>query len=332
MKRLELVEFLKGYSIFTIIIFHYLQTLHLPSPYSQFIFFGGTGVHLFVLLSGFGLYLSYRTKPLSYPLYLKKRLSKIYIPYIIVVTVSAVVSLFIPIYENSLYAYGGHVFLYKMFDESIVGSYGYPLWFISMIIQFYIVFYLLVFLAEATSIRTFLVICFLSSLVWIALVIWLGKEPQRVWNSFFLRYLWEFGLGMAIAHYLIRNDFRLPFKFRPWVFLIIGVVNCALYAFLALKGGSVGAMTNDIPALIGYSSIAIWIYLISIPFVNSFFIFSGKISYTLYLLHTLVLLLLIHFVDERMLSVSLLIALVITYMTAIPYNSAVTRLYNRLGV
>ena len=201
-----------------------------------------------------------------------------------------------------------------------------------MIIQFYIVFYLLAFLAEAASFRTFLVICFLLSLAWIALVIWLGKEPQRVWNSFFLRYLWEFGLGMAIAHYLIKKDFGLTFKFRPWFFLIIGVVNCALYAFLALKGGSVGAMTNDIPALIGYSSIAIWIYLISIRFVNSFFVFSGKVSYTLYLLHTLILLLLMHFLDELILPVTLLLALLLTYMTAIPYHNAITRLYNRLGV
>jgi peptidoglycan/LPS O-acetylase OafA/YrhL len=281
---------------------------------------------LFVLLSGFGLYLSYRSRPLSYPLYLKKRLSKIYIPYILVVTVSAVISLLIPIYDNSLYAFGGHVFLYKMFDESIVGSYGYPLWFISMILQFYIIFYLLVFLAEETSFRTFVVICLLLSLAWIAVVIWLDKEPQRVWNSFFLRYLWEFGLGM------VRNDFRLPFRLPSWVFLIIGVVNCALYAFLALKGGSLGAMTNDIPALIGYSSIAIWIYLISIRFVNSFFILSGSVSYSLYLLHTLVLLLLIHFLDERMVAVALIPALVITYLIAIPYNSLVTRLYNRLGV
>jgi peptidoglycan/LPS O-acetylase OafA/YrhL len=219
-----------------------------------------------------------------------------------------------------------------MFDERIVGSYGYPLWFISMILQFYIVFYLLMFLAEKTSIRTFLVICFLLSLAWIAVVIWLDKEPQRVWNSFFLRYLWEFGLGMTLAHYLIRTNFRLPFRFSPWLFLIIGVLNCALYAFLALKGGSLGAMTNDIPALIGYSSIAIWIYLIGIRFVNSFFILSGKVSYSLYLVHTLVLLLLIHFLNARMLPATLILALVLTYLIAIPYNNVVTRLYNRLGV
>ena len=52
MKHYEIIDFLKGYSIFTIVVFHYLQFLGLPHPLSELINFGGTGVHLFVLLSG----------------------------------------------------------------------------------------------------------------------------------------------------------------------------------------------------------------------------------------------------------------------------------------
>ena len=332
MKRLEVVEFLKGYSIFTIIIFHFLQTLHLPTPWSQFIFFGGTGVHLFVLLSGFGLYLSYLRKPLTYPQYLKKRLSKVYIPYIVVVLVSALISLWKPIYDNSLYALGGHIFLYKMFDESIMGSYGYPLWFISMILQFYLIFYCLVFIVRRTSMRLFLAICFILSIGWISLVMIIGKDSERVWNSCFLRYLWEFGLGMFIADKLLKSDFRLPFKVKPSYFLITGLINCVLYAFLALKGGAIGRMTNDIPALFGYSCIAVWVYLLCLTPINRFFTFAGKISFSLYLLHYLILYVCLFVFHAYSTPMILAAALLLTLIVSFYYQKVVSALYKVLGV
>ena len=186
MKRFEIVDFLKGYSIITIVLYHYLQFLHLSSPYDQIIRFGGTGIHLFILLSGFGLYYSHLNKPLTYPAFLRKRISKIYVPYIFVVLVSALIALFIPVYPNSWYALGGHVFLYKMFDESIIGSYGYPLWFISMILQFYLAFHLIVWIKSKLNNIQFLTLALLISAIWIALVILLNKGDERVWNSFFL--------------------------------------------------------------------------------------------------------------------------------------------------
>jgi peptidoglycan/LPS O-acetylase OafA/YrhL len=324
MKRLPIIEFLKGYSIFTIIIFHYLQHLKLGQPYSQFIFFGGTGVHLFILLSGFGLYLSYLHKPLPYWTYLKKRTSKIYFPYIAVVTLSAILSLIVPIYDNSLYAFGGHVFLYKMFDESIMGSYGYPLWFISTILQFYLVFYILVLLVKKMGDAAFLVFCLALSVGWTFLVLSIGKESERVWNSFFLRYVWEFALGMVIAETLVKNKYDLPFKISSAWLLVVGVVNCALYALLAMKGGAIGKLVNDIPALIGYSCIAVWIYQLGIGAIDRFGLFTGRISYPLYLLHSLILLLALQ-LRIFPLPAALLLALVITYAAAYGFQLLLTR-------
>ncbi len=324
MRRLEIIQFLKGYAIFSIIIFHYLQTLKFPRPFNQLIFFGGTGVHLFILLSGFGLYLSYLNKPLTYPVYLKKRMGKIYTPYILVILISAFISLFIPVYENSLYALGGHIFLYKMFDESIMGSYGYPLWFISTILQFYLVFYVLVFFAKRLTNIQFLIICLGLSLVWTFIVLSINQESQRVWNSFFLRYLWEFGLGMVIAFRLKQNNYQLPFKVKPAYVLVIGVANCVLYAALALKGGNIGKMINDVPALIGYSSIALWVYQLRLQIVNKFFAFTGSISYSLYLLHYLILLTALLLLRHLPHTVTLAISLMITYLLAVSYQKAIS--------
>ena len=63
MKKLDIVNFLRGYSIFTIVLMHLVQSYPLPSWLMKVTAFGGAGVHVFILCSGFGLYLSYLNKP-----------------------------------------------------------------------------------------------------------------------------------------------------------------------------------------------------------------------------------------------------------------------------
>lgn len=290
MKRLKFIDYLKGYSIFTIVLLHYMSGLNPEPVVKNLISFGGTGVHLFVLLSGFGLYLSYLNRPVSLPVFFKKRFMRLYIPYILIVLLSALISLFLPVFHNSLYALGGHVFLYKMFDESIMGSYGYPFWFISMIIQFYFVFYLLVKIKDRVNNDVyFFAAGLILSLSWSLLVILLDKASMRVWNSFFLQYLWEFLAGMVIADRVYKSSGKFNHTIKNIHFLVIGLLSTAAYGLLALKGGLAGKMLNDVFALTGYAFLAIWIYRLNIGYINQFFVFYGNISLTVYLLHILVL-------------------------------------------
>jgi len=290
MKKLDIVDFLKGFSMLTIVLYHYLNKIDLPSYLLTASRFGGTGVHLFIFLSGFGLYLSHLRKAISYPAFLKRRLSKVYLPYIIIVLISALIAVFLPIYDNSLYALGGHLLFYKMFDESIVGSYGYPLWFISMILQFYLAFPLILWLRKVLKGHYFLIVSFIVSLSWSALVLYTGKESLRVWNSFFLQYLWEFALGFSIAQWLQNKNYQFQLKIRPWQSLSLGLIACTIYATAALKGGDQAMLFNDIPAFFGYTLLAIWLYQIAHTKIKSFFLFTAKLSYSLYLLHYLCLL------------------------------------------
>ena len=94
MKRLDIITFLRGFSIFSIVIFHYFQYLNVSPMVNKAINFGGTGIHLFLLLSGFGLWYSYLNKPLKFMDFLKRRFGKIYFPYITIVLISALISLF----------------------------------------------------------------------------------------------------------------------------------------------------------------------------------------------------------------------------------------------
>lgn len=89
MKKLEVINFLRGFAIFTIVLMHGVQG-YLDGVMHKVVSLGGAGVHVFILCSGFGLYLSYMNKPLGYTDFLRKRFGKVYFPYIIVIGLYAV--------------------------------------------------------------------------------------------------------------------------------------------------------------------------------------------------------------------------------------------------
>src|ERR1700733_6527178 len=235
-KKIEVIDFLKGYSILSIVIFHLFQSISLPPFIARGIDFGGTGVHTFIFASGFGLYLSHLKKPLDIIGFLKKRFTKIYTPYILVVALIAFVSLFVPIYENSLYAFLGHVLLYKMFDNDIICSYEYQFWFISTILQFYLLFPLIVKGKEKLRDAPFLLISLFLSLAWGILLIVTGKDFYRDWTSAFFTYLWEFSLGMLCADRLFRQGYKF-WDIPKLVLLLLAVGGIGLYGLLALNFG-----------------------------------------------------------------------------------------------
>lgn len=56
MKRLYIIDYLRGFSIFTIVMAHSIIGNGLPKIIDAVASFGGAGVHVFLLVSGFGLY------------------------------------------------------------------------------------------------------------------------------------------------------------------------------------------------------------------------------------------------------------------------------------
>ncbi|NQX38578.1 Peptidoglycan/LPS O-acetylase OafA/YrhL, contains acyltransferase and SGNH-hydrolase domains [Pedobacter steynii] len=329
-ERFVLIDFLKGYSIFTIVIFHILQYFSLPQPFDKAIFFGGTGIHTFFLVSGFGLALSSGNKEISYLNFLKKRFDKIYLPYILIVCLSAGLCLFLPLFDQpSWYAFLGHVFFYKMFDNDITISYGHQLWFISTIIQFYLVFPFLLKLLNRIPGKWFICIGFLISIFWSIFVFLMEKSDLRIWNSFFLQFMWEFMLGMAMARW--KDKSFLNRKFNHLYLMLFTGLGLLTYAFLAFKGGQVGRLFNDIPALIGYTGLAVMVYNFRIKAVNDFFLFTGKISYALYLIHVLVITVGLYVIHALQLSVPLsallFVCFILCYVFAYWYTNLINLIY-----
>ena len=142
MKKLDVINYLRGFSIFTIVLMHLLQSYQFPSWFMKVSSFGGAGVHVFILCSGFGLYLSYLNKPSGYKEFLKKRFGRIYWPMAIVCLATACWMLFRG--KEVLMPLLGNLLLFKMFVPELESSMGGQMWFISTIIQFYIAWPLIV--------------------------------------------------------------------------------------------------------------------------------------------------------------------------------------------
>jgi peptidoglycan/LPS O-acetylase OafA/YrhL len=244
--------------------------------------------------------------------------------------ISALIAIFWPVYEGSWNALGGHVFLYKMFDEQIIGSYGYQLWFMSTLFQFYLVFYILVNLENYLSKRLFLFLSVIISLMW-ALIVWcLGKEDQRIWNSFFLQYIWEFVLGMVLAGWL--KEGKLKQNFRAVHFLLPGIIFCGLYAWMGMKGGAAGHLFNDYFALLGYSSIAIFLYKILPHSWVKGMVWIGTFSFALYLWHMLILEIVKYLSGDAIAIYHLAIILIISVAVSYWYNKWFTLFIEKYNV
>lgn len=313
MRKLDVVNFLRGYSISTIVIMHLVGMLGISGIWEKAAAFGGAGVHVFILCSGFGLYLSYLRKPLGYIAFLKKRFTRIYMPMAVLCVATAVWMAcmgrewFIPLWGNLL--------LFKMFVPELESSMGGQMWFVSTIIQFYLAWPLIVKLFNTRGVKLALII----SLLWSTTVGLLGYAEERVWNSFFLQYLWEFCLGMKMAE--IYHDNPKALEVPRWKYLLtLCVAGVGLTGIMGFAGWP-WKLYNDIPSLMGYMSLALIIYKVGIKPLNRLLEWTNRFSYEWYLVHMLVFDIIFYCIGYNVpIAVVFVLCLLLSYSTAIAYS------------
>lgn len=267
----------------TIVVMHLVQGLFGSNLLNSALSFGGAGVHLFILCSGFGLYLSHIRRPLGYGSFLQRRFRKVYIPYAVIVVISFVT----PFYcasPDKLRWLLSHLLLYKMFFSEYIETLGVQLWFVSAIIQFYILWPVIVKSFELTGRwgKWYpFIIALVVSLAWATVVALTGNGDKRNWNSFFLQYLWEFVLGMYLARWYVRSDFKLPDV--GWWLLLATIAVCVPLTYICGKAGGILKLYNDVPSLFGYTALATLVYKARI--LNRIVDFTSSFSYEWYLVH-----------------------------------------------
>jgi len=282
MQKSVFIDYVRGLSILTIVIYHLTLDAALPPIWRAIFAFGGAGVHVFFFSSGYGLAKSRYT---TYFDFAKRRLNKVLLPYYITVTLIFVLNIFLKIYPSGLSAYLSHIFLYKMFVPEYDISFGGHFWFISTIIQFYLVFPILLRFLKSDKLYLFFASALFISLAYSTIVNFTPYAGERILNGFFIQYLWEFTLGMVIA----KSDKLGKMIDQPIIYYFIIAIFCVpLTAFLAIKGGVVGRNLNDIFSFSAYTAISIILYRLAGP-LKKFVLWVTSFSYGLYLIHVFIL-------------------------------------------
>ncbi|MBS5116139.1 MAG: acyltransferase [Erysipelotrichaceae bacterium] len=315
MKKIELIDFLKGASIFAIVIMHFIITFknYFNPLLVKASLYGGAGVHVFIVCSGIGLALSYKKNPIIFFSFIKKRVKKIYIPYIIVVFFSFLCG-FMYKGEDQLLALSSHIFLFKMFIEKYDTSFGSQFWFISTIFQLYLIFIPLMKLVKKTSIKKVFVFSIFISILWWCFLGFNNLSNIRIYSGFFLQYFWEFVLGVYIGYDLDNIKY---YTANNIIILVIFLLCTLLYGISGFIGGNL-KMFNDVFSLLSFGSILILIYNLKNTSINKFFIRISSYSYEWYLVHILVFESLIYYFGLSIFS----------FVVAVPLSMLVAYFYN----
>lgn len=273
-------EALKGFAMLGIVFSHigyFLVTDH------NFLFplsiESGVGVNLFLLLSGLGLTLSQLNKPLSIKQFYLKRLPKILLPLWLVIS-----CLFLTdwIFLHKTYSILEIAQSYLGFypSSNIFGDLDSPLWYLSMILYFYLIFP--IFFWPKKILLSALVMFVITYLI-LQLPLPIDHGVSDLYQLHFL----AFPLGILTA-WLIQNaqKFKTLTKlFEPlWLRVILAIILFGVFCYYSINSG-VGQATQIEQSISLISTYLIMLVFWILPIRFKLFNLIGKYSYEIYLLH-----------------------------------------------
>lgn len=329
MNRIRLVDYMKGLSMVAIVLLHTIYTYgySIPTQIRKVSLMLGLGSHVFIVCSGFGLYISHLKNPVGYRDFYKKRFIKMYLPYIVIVIITASVP-FIYTGINRGQALLSHIFLYKMFSIEYMESLGGQLWFISTIIQFYFSFFILIKMYSKFGGKILGIISLVISMSCATFTYISGVSEIRIWNSFFLQYIWEFVLGMIFAELYFNNKIERIQSIKPLILFLTSIICIGIYGIMAMTGFIV-KQYNDIFGVIGCLSALLLFYKISSDKIIKLISSIGKFSYEWFLVHILIFEITINLLNDKVPnSYILVIMFFVSLGISIIYNKLWTKIYN----
>ncbi|MCJ8163625.1 acyltransferase [Pontibacter sp. E15-1] len=285
-ERNSFITVAKGVSIVTIVLYHYLPYVSSAGLLSRAYYIGGAGIYIFLFASGYGLYHSRVT---TWASYCKKRFARVLVPYYIGITVIFLLNAHLHIYPDGWKEYLSHMLLFKMFYEPYASSFGNHFWFIATIVQFYMLWPVLLAGINRFSAAQVISASILISVGYSVVITLLGVSGVTIWFRFVLQYIWVLVLGAVVAKHGWLPAL-LNYSYRVYV----GVVLLCLGIVLVIAGfaGEGGMLFNDYFMFLGFSAGCAVVYFISlrITLFKRLAIWVESFSYSLYILHMFVLL------------------------------------------
>lgn len=310
-ENLKIIYIFKGFSILMIVLYHLVfNFLNVPNIIKTFSSYGGAGVHIFFILSGFGLYYSFLKKGFHLKDYVKKRVFRTYLPYIFIILISACLP-FMYEGEDRAIAVLSHILLFKMAVPRYESSFGVQMWYMSTIFQFYLVFPILINFLKKIDIKKVFFISIIISLVWATISSIFDLNNNICLNYFFLQYIWEFVLGMYFCKLYVNNKISID-KINVLELIVIFISTFLIYGIMSIKGGFLKNY-NDIFSVVSFGALTLIIYKMKI--FNNILTVLGKYSYEIYLTHYLVMSITFNYLKSSSL-ITALLTIVLVFVVA----------------
>ena len=267
----ENTEALKGLAILLIILHHITQALESPGLMSPFIGFGYMGVAIFFFLSGYGLSMSGLAKRNYTDSFFRRRIFRVWLPYVLVNIVSLGVA--IVCYHQS-YSIHGFIFYalgIRMFDGVT--------WFVYAIMFFYLLFYLCF---NYFSVKHAILALFTCVFLYASILHFFHFGANLINSAF------AFPLGVLIAHAKMQIFTWLRSCYTK---CLLGVL--VIFAGFYLLGIYPAALGLHVKTWIGISQILsmnalvlfVCVILCKLELHSRSMVFIGGVSYEMYLIH-----------------------------------------------
>jgi peptidoglycan/LPS O-acetylase OafA/YrhL len=289
---LDTTNELKGFAILSIILAHIAYCLVNDNlflwPLSNW---AGVGVDVFFFLSGFGLMMSGLKKDLSIGKFYLKRLSKVIVPvwiflvvFLILDKIALGISYPTGVMAKSFLGFFGTADIYKDINS--------PLWFITPLLFYYILFPIF-FSKKYPEVSAVLLLCLGFLLLRFDLPV--SERVKELWTLHNI----GFPLGVFFAGILNRfNNWTLVKEAKNKYLNKKVLVNILRYVVLILLGlicwhffKQIGTGTTKLnEQLISLSILVLVVFIFILkPVESRFFVWFGKFSFEIYLLHWIIM-------------------------------------------
>jgi len=279
-------QFAKGIAISLILVHHlFYQTLAYGKVTNEVALMSKMAVAIFVFLSGFGVYRSYRKSQAPLGQYYLQRLKRIYLPFWIAWVVFVPSGVFF--FGRTLSSVYGHDIGIRLVEnvlgiQMFFGFYGYnpTWWFVSLILGLYLISPVVFYLLD----RLGVVALFLA-----ALTILVPFE-FRFW--FITIYIFPFVLGAYTSRENLIKKLVSIGQGQKWLKLILYLAMTAVLFWQRQAGifkGVVPDAPTSIDAVLSLLIVLLCFeYLGKIQFLYGAFRFVGKHAYYIFLIHTFI--------------------------------------------
>ncbi|HDR6273163.1 MULTISPECIES: acyltransferase family protein [Bacillus] len=367
MDRYEELDSIRGISSLIVMIGHHLMIFSVFQNYSYednkpFVIYllketparlifssGNESVIIFFVLSGFVLYKSIQKNYDSYGTFLLKRISRIYIPYIVAISIAILCQTTMSKYgisnlsewfnrswtiESSLSLIAQHILLIGKYNTD---AYNGVIWSLVHEMRISIIFPLVMMVCLRKTLRYSLLSLFSFSICSVVILFLFHSSLTLTSYALTLHYTVLFLLGALVAKYknnlIVFYSNRIKNEKIAWFLLAV-----LIYMYEGLIG-EINLLNNFIfrDYAVAISACLFVILSLSVSTLssllrNKYLLYLGKISYSLYLYHIISLFSLVYMLHEIFpLPIVLILSLILSFILAIISYLFVEKFAFRIG-